>query len=158
MRRLALTMALALSGCITDHAIEIELRPPRLPDGRPDVPAEVRSYELRLYRLEREVCPERALALTAAPFAELAHAQAFDAAEGMGEAIGEIPAGRWALVAVARDATCAPLLYGCSELSIGVASPGAWIVELDPVADDPGCGACRSCQGGACDPVDAVCP
>ncbi|MCZ7679954.1 MAG: hypothetical protein M5U28_14805 [Sandaracinaceae bacterium] len=87
------------------------------------MPAEVRSYELRLYRVEDEGCPERALALTAAPFAELAHAQSFEAAEGMGEAIGEIPGGTWAMVAVARDAACAPLLYGCSELSIGVAPP-----------------------------------
>ncbi len=157
MRRLALTMALALSGCITDHAIEIELRPPRLPDGGPDVPAEVRSYELRLYRVEDEGCPERALALTAAPFAELAHAQSFEAAEGMGEAIGEIPAGTWAMVAVARDAACAPLLYGCSELSIGVAPPGTWIVELDSVTEDPGCGACRTCESNACDPVASVC-
>ncbi len=148
-----------LSGCVTDHVIEIELRPPRLPDGGPDVPPEVVSFELRLYRLDdEEGCPDRARALTGAPYAELASAQAFAAEEGMGEAIGEIPSGRWALVGVARDAACAPVLYGCSELSIGVAPPGAWIVELDPTSEDPGCGACRSCEGGTCAPVDAICP
>lgn len=158
MRRAILAAALALTGCVTDHAIDVELRPPRLADGGPDVPPEVVAYELRLYRVDDgEGCPERAVALTAAAFAELAHAQAFDAAEGMGEAIGEIPAGRWALAAVARDAACAPLLYGCTELAIGVAPPGALIVELDPVAEDPGCGACRTCASGECDPVASIC-
>lgn len=150
--------ALALSGCITDHSIEIELRPPRLPDGGPEVPPEVVSYELRLYRVEAgEGCPEQQAALSAAPFAELAHAQSFDAAEGMGEAIGEIPSGRWAFAAVARDSACAPVLYGCSELAIAVAPPGAVVIELAPVSEDPGCGACRSCTSGVCDPVATIC-
>ncbi|HEY8431000.1 MAG TPA: hypothetical protein VIL20_21625 [Sandaracinaceae bacterium] len=159
MKRLAVALALAASGCITDHAIAIELRPPRRADGRPDVPPEVVSYELRLYRLEErdEGCPPRALALTAAPYAQLAHAQAFDAAAGMGEAIGEIPPGRWALSAIARDGACAPLLFGCTELAIGIAPPGTLVVELDLIAEDPGCGACRSCAAGVCDPVGATC-
>lgn len=155
---LALVGAL-LGGCVVDVPIAIELRPPRDADGGPAVPSEVVSHELRLYRIEEGgECPPLALAATAAPFGELGHAQVFDAADGMGMAIGEVPPGYWAVAALSRDASCAVRLYGCAELTLGLTAPATFVVTLDAVNEDAGCGACRACESGACAPVAATCP
>jgi hypothetical protein len=153
-----LALALLLTGCVTDHPIALELRPPRLPDGGPDVPAEVVAHEVRLYRLgEAERCPELAVVASAAPFGELGHAQVFDAREGMGDAIGEIPPGRYAIAALSRDAECAVHLFGCRLLELGVTPFQTVVVELARVTHLPDCGTCRTCAAGACEPIDAVC-
>ena len=157
MRRFA-ALGLLLAGCITDHAIELELRPPRLPGGGPDVPAAVVAHEVRLYRIaEDEECPALAVVASARPFGELGHAQTFDASEGMGDAIGEVPPGRYAVAALSRDQDCAVHLFGCRVLEVGATPLQTFVVELDRVTHLPDCGTCRSCAEGACDPVDAVC-
>ncbi len=154
---LVAAVAVLLGGCITDHVIELELHPPRAPDGGPEVPPEVVSYELRLYRIDATArCPDAATVASASDFGELGHAQSFDRDEGMGDAIGEIPTGRYALAALARGADCAAVLYGCTELDVGVAAPMTVVVDLAPVSIE-GCGACRTCNAGACDPVGSVC-
>lgn len=159
MRRLAAAaLGLLLGGCITDHPIALELRPPRLPGGGPDVPAEVVAHEVRLYRIaEDEECPTLAAVASAAPFGELGHAQSFEASEGMGDAIGEVPPGRYALAALSRDGDCSVHLFGCRVLEVGATPFQTFVVELEPVTHPPGCGTCRSCAGGACAPIDAVC-
>jgi hypothetical protein len=150
---------LFLSGCVNDVAIELELRPPRAPDGTPLVPPEVRAYELRIYKLEIvEACPDLPTFATAATFAELAHAQAFRVEDGMGQPVGEIPVGRWAVGALARDTMCGARLFGCREIDIGVPSPSVVAIDMDVFVADTGCGACRTCNDGICEPVDAVCP
>ncbi len=156
--RLLALAALFLSGCITDHVIHLELHPPRAPDGGPDVPPEVASYELRLYRLaDTEACPDATMVATAARYAQLAQAQSFDRASGMGDAIGEIPSGRYAVAALARAADCGVVLFGCSELAVGVAAPSTVVVALAPVSLPADCGPCRTCSSGACDPVASIC-
>lgn len=149
---------LSSSGCVTDHIIGLELRPPRLADGGLEIPPDVVAYEVRLYRLDAaEHCPDATSVAIASDVAELGQAQTFDRMTGMGEAIGDIPPGRWAVAALARDASCAVRLFGCSELDIGVATPATLEVELEAVSLDVGCGACRSCINGICDPVASVC-
>lgn len=156
--RLALALALLLGGCITDHPIALELRPPRLADGGPDVPPEVVAHEVRLYRLsEDEGCPDLVTVVSARPFAELGHVQAFAASEAMGDAIGEVPPGRYAIAALSRDAACGVHLFGCRVLDVGVTPFQTFVVELEPVAEGAGCGACRTCAAGACEPIDAIC-
>jgi hypothetical protein len=159
VRRASLVVAIGLvaSGCITDHVIELELRPPRAPDGGPDVPSEVVSYEVRLYRLAvGEHCPDAATAASASAFGELGQAQSFERDVGMGDAIGEIPSGHYAVAGLARDSGCAVRLYGCTELDVGVAAPMTVVVEL-AAASVEGCGACRTCASGACDPIAEIC-
>lgn len=150
-------LALALGGCITDRAIELELSPPRGPDGAPTIPEDVRAHEVRLYRVEDgEGCPDLETAALAAPFGELAHAQSFEHVEGMGEAIGELPPGAWAVAAISRDGACAPRLFGCTSFSLGSA-PASIVVQLTAASSGARCG-CRSCELGACTPTDAICP
>jgi hypothetical protein len=147
-------LALVLCGCVTDVAIALELRLPRAPDGSPDVPPDVRAHEVRLYRVDQgEGCPDLTTAATAESFATFAHAQAFD--DGMGDAIGELPRGTWAIVAISRDEACAPRLFGCTEIEIADA-PDTIVVELAPVAADSMCG-CRTCEAGICAPIDEIC-
>jgi len=156
--RWLLAPALLLAGCITDHPIALELRPPRLPGGDPDVPAEVVAHEVRLYRLGAdEPCPDADRVARAAPYAELGHAQVFTASEGMGDAIGELPPGRYAIAALSRDADCGVHLFGCRVLEVGETPFQTVVVELEPTSGPSGCGTCRSCDAGACDPVDAIC-
>lgn len=156
-RSACLLLGAAMLGCVTDHAIGVELRPPRSPDGGPAVPAEVVAYELRLYRTD-EGCPSAPQAASAHPFARLGHVQSFDAVEGIGDAIGELPPGRWALAALARDAECGVRLYGCAELDVGVTAPSTLVVSLAEIALEPTCGSCRACAEGTCAPLDAECP
>jgi hypothetical protein len=146
------------AGCVSDRTLGLELRPPRAPDGGPALPPEVVSWEVRLSRLEdgSERCPTVDDAAAARGGGRLGHAQSFGADEGMGMAIGEVPEGRWALAALGRDASCQVVLYGCSELSIGADAPPTVVVDLAPTASAEGCG-CRTCDGGACAPVDAPC-
>src|SRR5690606_24551154 len=135
MRRLAAgTLGLLLAGCITDHPIELELRPPRLPGGEPDVPAEVVTHEVRLYRITADqVCPTLSVVASAAPFGKLGHAQTFSASEGMGDTIGEIPPGRYAVAALSRDGECGAHLFGCRVLEVGATPFQTFVVELDRV-------------------------
>lgn len=144
--------ALLLASCITDHALELELRPPRAADGTPEVPEDVAAHEVRVYRLDGEGCPDLETAASAAPFATFAHAQSFDGEAG--EPIGELPRGVWAIAAISRDAACAPRLYGCTEITIG--DGGVVVVDLAPVIAEPICG-CRACDRGTCAPIDAIC-
>lgn len=157
---MAAIAALLVSGCVTDHVIELELRPPRASDGGPDVPADVVAHELRVYRVDGgEGCPDLATAADAREFGAFAHAQSFDAADGMGEAIGELPRGTWAIAALSRAADCGVVLYGCAEATIGAEAIDRIVVDLVPSTDRrPRCGTCRSCELGTCAPVDALCP
>jgi hypothetical protein len=146
------------AGCVSDRVLGLELRPPRAGDGGPAVPAEVVSWEVRLSRLEgdSERCPTVDDAAAGRGDARLGHAQSFPAADGMGMAIGEVPEGRWALAALGRAASCAVVLYGCSELELGGDPPLTAVVDLEPATSAEGCG-CRTCDSGACTPVDALC-
>lgn len=146
-----------LAGCVSDVPIEVELRPPRGADGGPDVPVEVERFELRLYRTD-EGCPSLEVAASARPFARLGAVWTFSADEGMGESLGELPPGRWALAVLARDAQCGVRLYGCAQIDVGVTAPRAWVVPLAPAALASTCGACRACQGARCDPPPLECP
>lgn len=149
--------ALLFAGCISDRPIEIAIVPPRDADGEPDVPAEVVTWELRLARLEGdEVCPTANEAARAAPIGSLAHAQTFAASSGAGVGIGEVPPGRWALVAIARDGSCAPRLFGCAPVGIGSETPATLTVEVAAVVATETCG-CRACEAGGCTPVETVC-
>lgn len=154
----ALWLSLLLSACISDHATAIELRPPRAPDGGPDVPAEVVAHEVRIYRLaEGADCPDLSTVATAARPPGLEHAQTFAASEGMGEAFGEIAPGRYGVAALSRDAECGVHLFGCRVLQLGEISFETFVIELERVTASPGCGACRSCREGVCEPVEATC-
>lgn len=158
MTRPWLALALLLAGCVSDHTLGVELRPPRAPDGGPDVPADVAVFEVRLSRLEEgEGCPTVDEAASATGPGRLGHAQSFTAEDGMGMAIGEVPPGRWALAALARDDACAVRLYGCAEVSIDADAPASVVVEMVETASTETCGACRSCESGACAPVDVSC-
>jgi hypothetical protein len=158
--RIAIALSMLFAGaCVTDHSIELELRPARRSDGGLDTPIEVATYELRLYRLEDGArCPDVATAAHAAEVGRLAHAQSFSAADAMGEAIGEVPRGEWAFAALARDAACGVQLYGCSEVSIGSDAAAQVAIELAPAEVGLTCGPCRECAAGSCSPVDRVCP
>ncbi len=146
-----------LGGCITDHAIDLELRPPRDADGGAQLPSDVIAHELRLYRVDDgEGCPDLTTAATAAPFARLAHVQSFSGS--MGEPIGELPPGRWAFSVLSREIGCGVRLYGCTEAEIVSTAPPVIVVELLPASTDLGCGACRTCADGRCSPSDAICP
>lgn len=157
MKRLALlaTSAALLAGCITERPIGVELRPPRGPDGGPAVPDAVVAFELRLYRTD-EGCPSVEHAASALPFAALGQVQSFVPGEEMGDVLGEVPPGRWALAVLARDAACAVHLYGCGQLDVGVTAPETLSIELQPVVV-PGCGTCRTCEEGACAPLALEC-
>jgi hypothetical protein len=149
----------ALAGCANEHTIELELRPPRAPDGEPDVPPEVVTHEVRVYRADEGGCPDLASAAGAADFGALAHVQTFSASAGIGEDIGELPRGTWAIAALSRDASCAVLLYGCTSVAIGDEAPSRVVVDLAPSGDPTSrCGGCRACESGTCAPIDRICP
>jgi hypothetical protein len=154
---LAAGAAASLVGCVSEHAIAVELRLPRGEGGEPISRPEVVSYELRLYATGRG-CPSLDEAASAAPFERLGAVQAFSAEAGMGEAIGEIPSGRWALAALARDETCGVRLFGCALLDVGVTAPSTVVVDLAPASSGASCGDCRACEQGACTPSAAECP
>ncbi|HJL18552.1 MAG TPA: hypothetical protein RMH99_23025 [Sandaracinaceae bacterium LLY-WYZ-13_1] len=153
---LALGLAVGLAGCVSERVIGLELRPPRGPDGGPDVPAALAAWEVRLVRLEGdEGCPgPEASAAGRTP--RLGHAQSFPAADGMGVAIGEVPPGRWAVTALGRDADCGVRLHGCAELVLDDGAPTRLVVETSPVATGATCG-CRACDAGVCAPLLDVC-
>lgn len=158
MRALGIAAAFLLVGCITDHPIGLELRPPRLPDGGPDVPSEVVAHEVRLYRLgSEESCPDLDRVIRATPHAELTHAQSFTEREAMGDAIGALRSGRYAVAALSRDRDCGVHLFGCRVLELGKVPFQTVVVELEPTSGASGCGRCRSCVAGTCTPVDAIC-
>ncbi len=152
---LAVMLAAALSGCVTERAVELVIEPPRDAMGGPAIPAEVVAWEVRVVRLgDDDLCPSADASAEARPFGELADAQSF-AAGGASMAIGELPAGRWGFAAMARDEACRPLLYGCVATEL---APDARtiVVPVEPVTSSAACG-CRACDAGACVEVERVC-
>ena len=148
MRCARFVVALALAGCVTEHGIELSVR------SAVPLPPEVASWELRVSRLDGDGrCPSAEQAASARPSGRLAQVQSFEA-EGM--AVGEVPRGRWAFAAIARDEACAVLLYGCTEIDIGPGVASPIVVDVDEVATTETCG-CRACVAGRCDPPAAVC-
>lgn len=145
MRHAIPLVALLVAGCVSDVALEIDIRPLSA------VPPEVTSWELRLLRLEGlEVCPSVTDAARAAPVGRLAHAQSF-ADEGI--AIGEVPAGRWGFAVVARDDACTVHLYGCAEVVIGSGIESPIVIEPVAATSSESCG-CRTCGAGVCSGVE----
>lgn len=158
MRRAVVVLGLLLASCVSDRILGLELRLPRAPDGGVEVPAEAATFEVRLSRLEgEERCATADEAASATEPGRLAHAQTFAAEDGMGMAIGEVPAGRWAVSAIARDADCAVLLHGCAEVTIDEDAPDVVVVELTASGSAETCGACRDCDRGACTPIAVRC-
>ena len=155
---LVLFLACALAACATEHGVAIEIQPPRDPDGTLLIPAEVVTWELGLVRIEEvEGCPTVEMSAGAEPYGELGHAQSFAAEDMRGMDIGEVPVGRWAVFAIARDAACAPLLYGCSVVAVGADVPEVVVVPVEPTTATVTCGACRSCAATGCDPLATRC-
>ena len=141
MRHASPLFALLLLGCVSDVALEIDIRP------LTPVPLEVTSWELRLVRLEGiDACPSVDDAARAAPVGRLAHTQSF-VEEGV--AIGEVPEGRWGFVVLARDGACAVQMYGCSEVVIGSGVESPIAVEVTAATSTESCG-CRTCGAGVC--------
>ena len=158
MRYLAPLAFVLVVGCVSDRILGLELRPPRAADGGFDLPAEAATFEVRLSRLEgSDRCATVDEAASATEPGRLAHAQAFAVADGMGMAIGEVPPGRWAVSAIARNAGCGVLLYGCAEVTIDEAAPDVVVVELTPDGSAETCGACRECGAGVCTPIAVHC-
>ncbi|MGE0788391.1 MAG: hypothetical protein AB7S26_22140 [Sandaracinaceae bacterium] len=155
-RYVAVGVTLLASGCVSDRSIELAIEPPRDAMGGPMIPADVLAWEVRVSRLgDEDECPGLEASAAARAFGELAVAESFGVNEP-GHAIGELPSGRWAFAAIARDVDCAPLLYGCAiaRLESGVETP--IVIAVESVNGAPGCG-CRACAMGECDPVASVC-
>jgi hypothetical protein len=78
---------------------------------------------------------------------------AFRRADPSGPKFGDIPNGRYAFAAVARDAECAVLAAGCVELDVG----GADKVNVPMVATEEPTGKCTlgaTCQAARCVPAN----
>jgi len=150
MRPVFLTiLALGLLGCVNEHAFEVDIVA-----GDP-VPPEVVSWELRLTQLEpTEECPTAEMSASAARYARLLHVQTFT---GVGMAIGEIPAGRWAVAVLARDATCGVQLYGCTEANIAPETFSPIVITVRSASITELCGDCRTCESGGCSPDLSTC-
>ena len=156
--RATILLALLFGGCVSDRTVAIELRPPRAPDGGPEVPADVVSIEVRLVRLEEDAaCATVEEAAAAIEPGRLAHVQRFAATDGMGMTIGEVPSGRWSVSALARDGDCAVRLYGCAEVVIDGDVGDVVVVDVAPASAAATCGSCRACEAGGCDPIDVRC-
>ena len=156
MRPAVLGLALLCSSCVTERSVELAIEPPRDAMGGPDVPADVVSWEIRVSRIgDDDACPSVEVSASSSRFGELATAQAFRV-DGASTAIGELPSGRWAFAALARDAGCAPRLYGCviQRLEGELASVTIPVAAIDTPAT---CG-CRTCASGECTQVAQVCP
>lgn len=149
MRR-ALFLAALLVGCTNEHALELDIV------SSVDVPPEVVSWELRITQVDPgEPCPTAEEAASAARVGRLVHAQSF---EDVGMSVGEIPRGQWAFAVLARDATCAPQLYGCTSIAIGNETFSPIPIRVEPVVDVTAtCGTCRTCSAGACSAAAAIC-
>jgi hypothetical protein len=148
--------ALLLGGCVSERAIELVIEPPRGPLGEPAIPADAVSWEVRLLRVDDDdACPGVEASAEARPFGELAEAQAFFVG-GAGVAVGEVPSGRWAFAALARDAGCRPLLYGCARVELDGDFGEAVVVPVAPVDVEVTCG-CRTCEAGTCREIARVC-
>ena len=147
-RWLPITLLLLVS-CTNETALELEIT------ASEAVPAEVASWELRLYQLaEAEVCPSAEQAASAARVGRLAHAQSF---ADVGMSVGEIPAGRWGMAVIARDDACGVRMYGCTVVEIGGDTFSPIPIRVEPATATATCGGCRTCGAGACDVVAAVC-
>lgn len=148
MRYAHALLALSVVGCISDVALEIEVRAPA------GVPEPVVSWELRLVRLEGdERCPSADSAARAAPTGRLAHTQTFET-EGM--AVGDVPEGRWGFALLARDVDCGVRMYGCREIEIGSGVASPIVIDVNVATTAETCG-CRTCEAGVCAGPD-VCP
>jgi hypothetical protein len=150
--RLAL-IAIVLLGCARQHPLDLEIR---APDGGV---SSLSAIEVRVYRVGADAgCPPMEDVAAARDVAPVASAQSFSIADGRGGVIGEIPPGRWAITALARDSVCTATLAGCAIVDVGPMAMTPIVVELAPHDPLIGCGTCRTCEEGACTPFDAVCP
>lgn len=156
MRRAALLLSVLLAGCATERMIALAIEPPRDGMGGPMIPTDAVSWEVRVVRLgDDDLCPSVEAAAEARAFGELADAQSFMVG-GTGAAVGELPSGRWAFSALARDVGCAPLLYGCEIATLEGEDTPDVVIPVEPVTTAATCG-CRSCTDGECVEVQRVC-
>ena len=78
---------------------------------------------------------------------------AFRREEAAGPKFGDIPNGKYAFAAVARDAECGVLARGCRETDVGAVSKVA--IRMDAAEDDTGrCAVGASCQAAKCVPAN----
>lgn len=156
MKHALVLLAILGSGCATERMIALAIEPPRDGMGGPMVPAEAVSWEVRVVRLgDDDLCPSVDAAAEARAFGELADAQSFMVG-GTGAAVGELPSGRWAFSALARDADCVPLLYGCEVATLEGESTPDVVISVEAVTSTASCG-CRTCTSGECVEVRRVC-
>ncbi len=149
MTRAALVGLVLLAGCTNERGLELDIV------AADPVPDEVVSWELRLFNIEAGApCPSVVESAGAARVGRLAHAQSF---RDVGMAIGEVPEGRWAFAVLGRDVSCGVRVYGCTAVAIGQDTFSPITIRVEGVTDATTCGSCRTCDMGACTPVDVEC-
>jgi len=144
MNRRAMTWAalcLAWTGCVQEHAIDVQLSWQAAPSGSPA------AYELWVTR--GPACPAvSALLAAGGAGVDVVHHQAF--APEAGTAVGALAPGPYAFSAVARDPGCLVLGSGCRSVRIGtddaVQLEMMWISGSDTLACGPG----ERCTRGIC--------
>ena len=130
---------------------------PRDASGAIALPDDATRIELRLSRVSADdECPSVADAAAGRVRGELAHAQSFAIAEGMGRSIGELPDGQWTLTATGRTEACEVRLYGC--VLFETARLGDEVEVPLVLADSAETCGCRACESGACSPEGRACP
>ncbi|MCC6872686.1 MAG: hypothetical protein IT378_00140 [Sandaracinaceae bacterium] len=146
-------VVLVPAACTREHPLDLELD-----TGDGGLDAQAVAIEVRLHRLEPgQPCPPLEALASASASAPLASVQSFRVAAAMGSAFGELPPGRWAVAAIARDASCTVVAIGCTALDVGPTATSPVVVSLAPQATAATCGACRACTDGQCDPLGAAC-
>jgi hypothetical protein len=134
---LVVLLVLAALGCTREHEVEVAIA---LGDLRP----EVRVLELRVYR--GSTCPsvDEVVAGVGSP----AHAQVWRV-DGAPEAVGRLEEGAWSFAAFARDASCAPLGFGCNTIQVGEDDGGTISLSRIGAAGAP-CTLEQMCEDGLC--------